>query len=109
MKTIATISTPIGRGAIAIVRMSGDDALKIAASMFTCKKLTSFSSAEPNYMYYGQVDAGKVKDNVLAVYFKAPRSYTGEDVVEFQCHGGVRLVEEILKTCIKCGDRKSVV
>ncbi len=103
MKTVATISTPIGRGAIAIVRMSGDDALKIAASMFTCKKLTSFSSAEPNYMYYGQVDAGKVKDNVLAVYFKAPRSYTGEDVVEFQCHGGVRLVEEILKTCIKCG------
>jgi len=60
MKTIATVSTPIGRGAIAIVRMSGVDALKIAASMFSCKKLTSFASAEPNYMYYGHVDAGKV-------------------------------------------------
>ena len=103
MKTIATISTPIGRGAIAIVRMSGDKALEIASSIFSCKKLASFKDAQPNYMYYGSIDAGKVKDNILAVYFKAPHSYTGDDVVEFQCHGGVRLVEEILKTCLSYG------
>lgn len=103
MKTIATISTPIGRGAIAIVRMSGDKALEIASSIFTCKKLKSFKDAQPNYMYYGSIDAGTFKDNILAVYFKAPHSYTGEDIVEFQCHGGVRLIDEILKTCLKKG------
>ncbi len=103
MNTVATISTPIGRGAIAIVRMSGDNALSIAASLFECKKLASFCDAVPNYMYYGSITAGKVKDNVLAVYFKAPHSYTGEDVVEFQCHGGIRLVDEILKGCIENG------
>ena len=103
MKTIATISTPVGRGAIAIVRMSGDKALEIASSIFSCRKLASFKDAQPNYMYYGSIDAGKVKDNILAVYFKAPHSYTGEDVVEFQCHGGIRLVEEILKICLSFG------
>ena len=103
MKTIATISTPIGRGSIAIVRMSGDKALEIASKIFTCKKLKSFKDAQPNYMYYGSIDVGTFKDNILAVYFKAPHSYTGEDLVEFQCHGGVRLIDEILKTCIKKG------
>ncbi len=103
MKTIATISTPIGRGAISIIRMSGDRALEIASSIFNCKKLCDFKAAQPNYMYYGSIDAGTFKDNVLAVYFKAPHSYTGEDVVEFQCHGGVRLTDEVLKLCLKNG------
>lgn len=103
MKTIATVSTPVGRGAIAIVRMSGDRSLEIASRIFSCKKLNSFVEAQPNYMYYGSVDTGEIKDNILAVYFKAPRSYTGEDVVEFQCHGGVRLIDEILKKCLSEG------
>ena len=103
MKTIATISTPVGRGAIAIVRMSGDKALEIATRIFSTKKLDSFANAQPNYMYYGRLDLGSFFDNVLAVYFKAPYSYTGEDVVEFQCHGGIRLVNEVLKACIQAG------
>ena len=103
MKTIATISTPRGRGAIAIVRMSGDKALEIASSVFSCSKLNSFKDAMPNYMYYGSIDVGAFKDNILAVYFKAPHSYTGEDIVEFQCHGGVRLIDEVLKACLKKG------
>lgn len=103
MKTIATISTPVGRGAIAIVRMSGDKALEIASSIFTCKKLASFKDAQPNYMYYGSIDVGVFKDNILAVYFKAPHSYTGEDIVEFQCHGGMRLIDEVLKACLRHG------
>lgn len=103
MRTIATISTPIGRGAIAIVRMSGDNALAIASRIFSTKKLDTFMNATPNYMYYGSVDLGTFKDNILAVYFKAPYSYTGEDLVEFQCHGGIRLVNELLKVCIKNG------
>ncbi|MDE6189679.1 MAG: tRNA uridine-5-carboxymethylaminomethyl(34) synthesis GTPase MnmE [Clostridia bacterium] len=103
MKTIATISTPIGRGAIAIIRMSGDKALEIAARIFSTKKLDSFTQAQPNYMYFGRLNCGTFSDSVLAVYFKTPNSYTGEDVVEFQCHGGIRLVNEILKTCIEAG------
>ena len=103
MKTIATISTPIGRGAIAIVRMSGDKALEIASRIFTTKKLDNFSNAIPNYMYYGKLDCQDFSDAALSVYFKAPNSYTGEDVVEFQCHGGVRLINEVLKKCIQEG------
>lgn len=103
MKTIATISTPVGTGAIGIIRMSGDDALKIASKMFITKKLDSFEKAEPNYMYYGTVSTSTIKDTILAVYFKKPHSYTGEDLVEFQCHGGMKVVEEILKGCLENG------
>lgn len=103
MKTIATISTPVGKGAIAVVRMSGDNALEIASRIFSTKKLKSFTDAVPNFMYYGQADMGAFKDNILAVYFKKPHSYTGEDLVEFQCHGGIRLVRELLRRCLECG------
>lgn len=103
MQTVAAISTPIGAGAIAIVRMSGDDAKKIASKMFFTKKLVSFDEAEPNFMYYGTVQAGEIADKCLAVYFKAPHTYTGEDIVEFHCHGGVRIVKELLKGCLENG------
>ena len=103
MKTIATISTPLGSGAIGIVRMSGDKALEIASSIFKTTQLKSFMDAKANYMYYGKIKTENFSDNILAVYFKAPRSYTGEDVVELQCHGGVRLINEVLKTCIQKG------
>lgn len=103
MKTIATISTPNLAGAIGIIRMSGDNALAIADKMFCSKKLGSMSQAMPNYMYLGQINANNVKDRAFAVYFKAPHSYTGEDVVEFHCHGGVKLINEILNACIANG------
>lgn len=103
MKTIATISTPIGSGAIGIVRMSGDNALQIASKMFVTPNLPSISMAIPNMMYYGELTAGRIKDKCLAVVFKAPRSYTGEDLVEFQCHGGVRLVSEVFRACLDNG------
>ena len=103
MNTIATISTPIGSGAIGIIRMSGDEALNIASKIFSTKLLPSFKEATPNMMYYGTISTKTIKDTVLAVYFKAPKSYTGEDLVEFQCHGGVRIVDEILKACLHNG------
>ena len=103
MKTIATISTPLGNGAIGIIRMSGDKSLEIASKLFSTKKLNSFKEAKPNYMYYGTLSTDTINDTILAVYFKAPVSYTGEDIVEFQCHGGVRILEEILKGCLKYG------
>lgn len=101
--TIAAIATPFGSGAIGVVRISGDKALEIANQVFRTKKLDSFCAAEPNHMYFGVVDCGSFSDQCLAVYFKAPHSFTGEDVVEFQCHGGVRLIQELLQTIIDKG------
>lgn len=103
MKTIATISTPFGSGAIGIIRMSGDNALGIASKMFSTKSLESFQYAQPNYMYYGTLTTQNFKDKILAVYFKAPNSYTGEDLVELHCHGGIRLVSEVLEECVRLG------
>lgn len=105
MQTIAAISTPVGAGAIGIVRISGDDALKVAAKIFRTSKLKNLKDAVPNMMYYGTVTAGEVSDRCLGVYFKAPKTYTGEDIFELHCHGGVRLVNEILKGCIEAGAR----
>lgn len=105
MQTIAAISTPVGAGAIGIVRISGDDAIKVAAKIFRTSKLKDLKDAVPNMMYYGTVTAGEVSDRCLGVYFKAPKTYTGEDIFELHCHGGVRLVNEILKGCIEAGAR----
>lgn len=105
MQTIAAISTPVGAGAIGIVRISGEDALKVAAKIFRTSKLKNLKDAVPNMMYYGTVTAGEVSDRCLGVYFKAPKTYTGEDIFELHCHGGVRLVNEILKGCIEAGAR----
>ena len=103
MSTIVAISTPLGSGGIGIIRMSGSDALDIASKVFCTKKLESFSKAEPNYMYLGNINAVSFVEKCFAVYFKAPHSYTGEDIVEFQCHGGVTLINKILDLLIKNG------
>lgn len=105
MQTIAAISTPVGAGAIGIVRISGDDALRIASRVFRTSKLKDLSEAVPNMMYYGTATAGGISDRCLGVYFKAPKTYTGEDIFELHCHGGVRIVQEILKGCLEAGAR----
>lgn len=99
MKTIVAISTPSGKGGIGIVRLSGDDALAIAKSVFTVKSF----SIEPNYMYFGTFSGKDFSDNGYLVYFKAPHSFTGEDVVELQLHGGRRILEGAVEECISHG------
>lgn len=101
--TVAAIATPLSAGAVGIVRLSGEEALKIASACFTTTLLSSFTHAEPYRMYLGKFNAEGFSDRCLAVYFKSPHSFTGEDVVEFQCHGGVRLMEEVLKSVISHG------
>lgn len=103
--TIAAIATPLGNGAISIVRMSGDNALSIAAKLFRTSSLKDFNDAAPKQAYYGTFKNGKISDKCVAVYFKAPNSYTGEDMVEFQCHGGVRLTSEVLRSLVDFGAR----
>lgn len=105
MQTIAAISTPVGVGAIGIVRISGDDALKVASRVFRTARLKDLKDAVPNMMYYGTATHGGVSDKCLGVYFKAPKTYTGEDIFEIHCHGGIRIVQEILKGCTEAGAR----
>lgn len=103
MDTIVAISTPLGSGGIGVIRMSGEEAKEIASKVFATKKLNCFMDAVPNYMYLGNIDEENVKEKCFAVFFKSPNSYTGEDVVEFQCHGGVALVNKIVDLLLEKG------
>lgn len=100
--TIAAISTSLGRGAISIIRMSGKNSLKIACKLFQSKKL-DYEKIEPNKLYLGNFFFENNKEKCFMVYFKAPNSYTGEDVVEFQIHGGILLTQKILSCLIEKG------
>lgn len=101
---ICAISTPMGKGAISIVRMSGKDCLEILKKVFKSSSMPE----EPisNYLYLGKF---KVDENIFercfAVYFKSPKTYTGEDMVEFQIHGGTILAQKVLERLIYCGAR----
>ena len=81
MDTICAISTPIGKGGISVVRMSGDEVLNIALSFFACKHRREI---EPRHMYLGNFKLGDCEEKCMMVYFKAPYSFTGEDIVEIQ-------------------------
>ncbi len=101
--TIAQISTPMGSGGISVIRMSGKDSLKIAQSIFSFNKKPLV--IEPRHMYFGRINHNGFTEQCLMVYFNAPYSYTGEDVVEFQCHGGEYLTAQILNACVFGGAR----
>ena len=96
-KTIVAIATPIGSAGVGIVRLSGEKSLEIAQQMFD-KKIENV-----RYMYLGRIKTENLYELGFVVYFKAPHSYTGEDVVEFQVHGGVMILNEVVKECIKLG------
>ena len=106
-ETISAIATPSGKGGVGIVRLSGKDPLSIAAKMFTPTGKTAVENFQPYRMYPGVIDCGGFTDYGMAVYFKAPHSYTGEDVVEFQCHGGESIVRGILKQTFRLGARSA--
>lgn len=100
---IAAIATPAGKGGVAIIRISGKSPLEIAEKMFKPVGKTPVSAFEPYRMYPGQIDGGSFTDYGLCVYFKAPASYTGEDIVEFQCHGGENIARGILRQAFALG------
>ena len=104
--TIVAISTPMGEGGIGILRLSGKKALTIADRIFESKKGTKPSKAEAFTMHYGKiVDKGKILDEVMLSVMKAPKSYTKENVVEINCHGGILPMRKILELTIKHGAR----
>lgn len=97
--TICAISTMVGRAGLGIVRMTGDDSLKILQKVFSNKK-----DLKSRQMTYGHIiDGDKTVDEVLAVFMEGPRTYTCEDVVEIYCHGGIVAVREVLNTLLKNG------
>lgn len=102
--TIAAIATPPGNGGIGIIRISGAEALPILQRIFQPQKGGRLQP-EARRLYLGQVHdaAGALLDQALAVYMPAPHSYTGEDVVELQCHGGYLVCREILAAAVQAG------
>lgn len=98
--TISAIATPIGNGGVSIVRLSGDKSFDIINKIFSSQNLTSHK------IYHGWITENNEKiDEVIVLPFKAPNSYTGEDVIEIQCHGGIHITNKILDLTIKNGAR----
>ena len=97
---ISAIATGSGAAGVAIVRMSGALALETAKKMFSRK-----GEFTPNMMYAGVIDAGDFRDFGMCVYFRAPRSFTGEDVVELHCHGGTQIARGVLQRTLDLGAR----
>ncbi len=105
--TIAAIATAMSNSGIGIVRISGDEALEVADRIFRPKKGSrKVSDMETHTIHYGYVvDGDEVVDEVMLLIMKAPRSYTCEDTIEIDCHGGVLVMKKILETVLKYGAR----
>lgn len=99
--TIAAISTGLTNSGISIIRISGSDSLNIINKIFKTS-----NEIAPNKIVFGKIiKNGEVMDNVLVSYFKAPRSYTGEDICEINCHGGIEITKQILEIVLENGAR----
>ncbi|BDR68505.1 tRNA modification GTPase MnmE [Clostridium tetani] len=106
--TIAAISTVLGEGGISIIRISGDKSLAIVNKLFKAKNGKDILDMKPYTMKYGHIieqDTNNILDEVLISYMKAPRSFTAEDTVEINCHGGVTPTKKIFQEVIKAGVR----
>ena len=104
--TIAAISTAMSNSGIGIVRMSGPEAFQIADRVYKGKKEKKLCEQQSHTIHYGyMVDGDQVIDEVLVMLMRGPHSYTGEDTVEINCHGGVYVVKRILELLIKNGAR----
>lgn len=103
---IAAISTPYGRGGIAVIRISGEGAVAIASHFFVPKNGRALTETRGNQAVYGDIIRdGRRLDDGIATVFWAPHSYTGEDTVEISCHGGIKLSEAVLGTALAAGCR----
>ena len=104
--TIAAIATAMSSAGIGIVRISGREAIEIIQKIFRGKKEKNFAEEKTYTIHYGYIaDGEEIIDEVLVMLMKAPHSYTGEDTVEIDCHGGIYVVKKIMETVIKYGAR----
>ncbi|MFI8687882.1 tRNA uridine-5-carboxymethylaminomethyl(34) synthesis GTPase MnmE [Rossellomorea sp. NPDC077527] len=106
--TIAAISTPMGEGAIAIVRLSGDQAFDIGDKVFKGMKGSSMKEFASHTIHYGHIidpDTGQVVEEVMVSVMKGPKTFTREDIIEINCHGGLVSVNKVLQLVLKNGAR----
>ena len=109
--TIAAVSTPRGRGGVAVLRVSGPDAIAICDRMFAARNGKTLAEQTPRMAIRGDIfaleaDGGRQSiDDGLATVFRAPASFTGEETVEIACHGGVLLTQTVLTSILSCGAR----
>ena len=110
LDTIAAVSTPYGKGGIAVIRISGEDAISVAEKLFTPqsgKTLREYASSKAIYGYIFHKNGNDPEqiDDGIATVFRAPKSFTGEDTVEISCHGGVLITQKVLSATLSAGAR----
>jgi tRNA modification GTPase len=109
-ETIVALASPSGAGAIAVIRLSGKDAIGIAEEVFQSVSGKSISKQKTHTIHLGHIaEEGKIYDQVLLSLFKNPNSYTGEDVVEISCHGSTYIQQQIIQLLLRKGCRMAQV
>ncbi len=104
-ETIAAISTPAGEGAIALVRISGPNAISIAGKIFRGREAPAKFASHLQHLGEVVSESGNLIDQVMMSIHRAPASYTGEDLVEISCHGGTLVTAKVLEACLRAGAR----
>lgn len=103
-ETIVALATPSGAGAIAIIRLSGNEAISVASKVFQSVSGKDLSKQKSHTIHLGHiVENTKIYDQVLVSVFKNPNSYTGEDVVEISCHGSTFIQQQIIQLLLRKG------
>lgn len=104
--TIAALSSPMGKGGVAVIRISGPEAFSVAERVFVPMSGKKIADIKPNFMTYGRIISnGESIDDGLLVKFCSPRSFTGEDTVEINCHGGIYVTQKVLSAVFSAGAR----
>lgn len=104
--TIVAMATPAGAGAIAVIRLSGPEALSVASSIFVSVSGKNIHRQKSHTVHLGHIkDGERIIDEVLLTLFRSPNSYTGEDVVEISCHGSHYIQQEFIQLCLRKGCR----
>ena len=103
--TIAAISTPPGEGGIAIIRLSGEEVFAVAGKLFKGADLTQVASHTIHYGHIVDPETNEEVDEVMVTVMRAPKTYTKEDIIEINCHGGIVATNRILQLCLSYGAR----
>jgi tRNA modification GTPase len=107
-ETIASITTPIGEGGIGVIQVSGPDSLEIVNAVFKGKRLRDLRKAESKRLYYGDIYSnGSTVDEVIVNVLREQDSFTGEDLVEVNCHGGILAVKKTLECVVSAGAKEA--
>jgi len=106
-ETIASITTPIGEGGIGVIQVSGPDSLEIVNTVFKGKKPKDLRNAESKRLYYGDICSNSsTVDEVIVNVLREQDSFTGEDLVEVNCHGGILAVKKTLECVVSAGAKE---